>query len=98
MLHTAVSATFDALSFDAPAWCTWADGFEPDPGDLALIEESHTAATFPLDVVLLRELPWQDRLAYVWGVATPSRATLESRGETHWGRLRRGVSRIRAAR
>jgi len=98
VLHSAVLAAFDALSFDAPAWREWADLFVPDPDDLALIEQSHAAATFPLDMMLLRELPWQDRLAYVWGVATPSKATLESRGETHWGRLRKGVSRIRSAR
>lgn len=98
VLHTAVSATFDSLTFDSPAWRGWVDEFEPDPGDLALIEKSRTAATFPLDMALLREMGWRDRPAYVWSVATPSKATLESREQTHWGRLRKGVSRIRTAR
>ena len=98
VLHTAVCQTFDALTFDAPAWRRWAASFEPDPRDVALIEASLHESTAPFDVPFLRELPWRDRPAYLWGVATPSKETLHSRGQTPWTRARDGVANLRRSR
>lgn len=98
VLHAAVSAMFDSLDFDAPAWRDWATTFAPVPADLELIEASLYESPAPFDVPFLRELGWRDRIAYVWGVAMPSQETLESRGQTHWSRIRRGVGQLRAQR
>lgn len=98
VLHAAVGQTFDALTFDAPAWRRWAASFEPDPRDVALIARSLHGSPNPLDVPFLRELRWHDRPAYLWGVATPSKETLQSRGQTPWTRLRDGVANLRRSR
>ncbi len=98
VLHSAVSATFNALTFDAPAWREWTDRFVPDPGDLALIDQSQFESSWPLDVAFMRELTWRDRVAYTWGIATPSKETLESRGQTRFSRVRDGVAAIRSNR
>lgn len=98
VLHSAVTATFDALTFDAPEWQRWVESLEPDPYDLALINTSLHGSPNPLDVPFLRELPWRDRAAYLWGVATPSKETLQSRGQTRWTRLRNGTANLRTSR
>ena len=98
VLHAAVSQTFDALTFDAPQWRDWVDAFEPAPDDVALIARSLHGSPNPLDVPFLRELRWRDRPAYLWGVATPSKETLQSRGQTPWTRLRDGVANLRRSR
>lgn len=98
VLHSAVSLTFDSLGFDAPAWRAWAATFAPVPADLELIEASLYESPTPFDVPYLRELGWRDRIAYLWGVTMPSQATLESRGQTHWSRIRHGVGQLRASR
>ena len=91
VLAEAVRATFDTLSFDAPAWRAWLGGFTPDPRDLQLIERSRVESPWPVEWSVLRELGWRDRAALCWAVAVPSREVLEQRGETHWSRIRSGV-------
>lgn len=98
VLHSAVSAAFDALSFDAASWREWADIFDPDAGDLSLIEASHHKSSWPLDVALMGELTWRDRVTYTWGIATPSKEMLDLRGQTRFGRVRDGVAAIRSGR
>lgn len=91
VLAEAVRATFDTLSFEAPDWRAWLDGFTPDERDLDLIERSWVESPWPVEWSVLRELGWRDRAALTWAVAFPSRDLLEQRGETHWGRIRAGV-------
>ena len=98
VLARAVAAAFANLTFDAPEWQAWLDGFNPDGGDEDLIRHSQYESAAPFDMSFIRELPWRDRVAYVWGTAWPSQQTLDSRGVTHWGRIRHGIANLRRSR
>ena len=95
VLAEAVRAAFANLTFDAPIWRIWADDFSPDSDDEELIRHSQYESAAPYDLAFIRELPWRDRAAYVWGTAWPSKQTLDSRGVTHWSRIRHGIANLR---
>lgn len=94
VLAEAVRATFATLSFEAPAWRTWLDGFTPNRRDLTLIERTRVESPWPIELSLLRELGWRERATMTWAIAFPSKEVLEDRGQSHWGRLRSGTRRL----
>lgn len=80
VLAEGVRATFAALDPDAPEWRQWLDSFTPNTRDLELIRRSSLPKAWPIELSLLRELTWRDRIAFSWAVATPSSAVLSERG------------------
>ncbi len=98
VLARAVAAAFANLTFDAPEWHEWVDQFTPDDRDEELIHHSQFESAAPFDMAFIQALPWRDRAAYVWGTAWPSKQTLDSRGVTHWSRIRHGIANLRRSR
>lgn len=94
VLWSAVRITLDTLPARLDRWREWAERFEPNERDLALITASRTESRWPLDGGVLHELTWRDRVAYAWGVAWPSTETLSDRGESRWERLAGGLARL----
>lgn len=98
VLGEAVRATFDTLTFDAPKWREWLDGYRANVGDLDLIRRTRTAAGWPIEKAVLAELSWRDRAQFTWAVAFPSRDVLADRGQGRWARFRTGMRTTSDAR
>ena len=97
VLAEAVRATFDRLSFEAPAWRSWLDSLPADPKELAIIEAIRVETAIPFEWSTVRELSWADRASFLLAVAVPSAEELASRGMTHRTRISGGLRNLGAA-
>lgn len=97
VLATAVGETLDALSFDAPAWLAWQRSRVVDPREQAVIERHRREGSTPGRAKLdgLRELTRLDAGRYLFALAVPSSAHLQSRGLTLGSVYRRRLTRTR---
>lgn len=101
VLATAIRRSWDALYLprDHPA-VMWADGFQITPVDQARIDGytshlHHGWAREGRDAAAA--LTWPNRIAYVAGLAIPSRASLRARGRTLPQQIKRVVTKGRGA-
>lgn len=94
VLAEAVRTTTATLGLAIPAWRDWINGYRPDPGDVDLIARSRVDAPWLIDVPMLAEMGWSDRVAFTTAVAFPSKAVLEERGVTRTARVRSGLTAI----
>jgi hypothetical protein len=82
VLAEAVASAAGALTFEAPAWRRWADGYVAEPAEVAIIERQRAegSALGRGKLVAARELgDRRARAAYAVALAWPSRAHLRSR-------------------
>lgn len=93
VLAEALRATFDTLSFDAPAWHDWLQANPADPKELAIIASTQRESALPVAWSTVRELSWPDRSRFLWAVAFPSAEVLQDRGLTRRARVVAGVKR-----
>jgi len=94
VLALAVKQTLLELDLDLPQWKEWLATTPVDPRERDLIERDRTPRQTPFQWSTLREIPWNDRLAFLWGVAVPSKELLRSRNQNHLTRLIAGSRRL----
>jgi len=97
VLAATVRLTTATLGVRLEAWERWADSVVVSPRDRVLLERARRYSARPFEWSTLREIPWQDRAAYLYAVAVPSREVLDSRGQNHLTRLVSGSRNLVAS-
>jgi len=97
VLAEAVRLTVVTLGLRLEAWERWADTLVVSPREQVLLERCRRYSARPVEWSTLREIPWQDRAAFLYAVAVPSREVLASRRQTHLSRLVSGTRNLVAA-
>ncbi|MBP7631795.1 MAG: nucleotidyltransferase family protein [Acidimicrobiales bacterium] len=94
VLAEAVRSTVTMFGLDLPEWQAWLNA-NPVPGEEhRILEVGRRPSGAPFHWSTVRELPWRDRVAFLWAVAVPSSEVLEARGQTHLSRLSTALKRL----
>lgn len=94
VLGETVRLTTTTLGVRLDGWEQWADAVVATRRDQALLDRSRRPSARPFEWSTLREIRWQDRPAYLYAVAVPSREVLDSRGQNHRTRLVSGFRNL----
>lgn len=94
VLGETVRLTTTTLGVRLDGWEQWAEAVVATRRDQALLDRSRRPSARPFEWSTLREIRWQDRPAYLYAVAVPSREVLDSRGQNHRTRLVSGFRNL----